>query len=116
MRAVIAWIFVVALGVATAHAHAQLDRSEPTADSTITPAPRQVTLSFTQNLEPAFSTVAVTDSKGARVDDGKPEVSGSTMRIALKALGPGSYRVHWHAVSVDSHTTEGDFAFTVGSS
>ena len=52
-------------------------------------APHEVTLTFTQNLEPAFSSVQVTDSSGARVDQGKAQISGNTMRIGLKALKPG---------------------------
>ncbi len=36
------------------------------------------------------------------------------MRVGLKTLGPGSYRVRWHALSVDTHTTEGRFTFHVG--
>jgi methionine-rich copper-binding protein CopC len=38
------------------------------------------------------------------------------MRIGLKPLAPGSYRVRWHALSVDTHNTEGSFSFTVGGS
>ena len=39
-------------------------------------------------LEPAFSSVQVTDSNGARVDQGKAQISGNVMRIGLKALCP----------------------------
>jgi methionine-rich copper-binding protein CopC len=56
----------------------------------------------------------VTDASGARVDTGKPQVSGSTMRVGLKSLPPGTYKVHWRALSVDTHTTEGNFSFHVG--
>ena len=75
-----------------------------------------MTLTFTQNLEPAFSSVEVTDASGTRVDQGKATISGNTMQIGLKALGAGTYRVRWHALSVDTHTTEGSFAFHVGGS
>ena len=71
-------------------------------------------LSFTQNLEPSFTSVQVTDATGARVDHGKAQVSGSSMRVGLKALGSGTYKVHWRALSVDSHTTQGSFSFQVG--
>jgi methionine-rich copper-binding protein CopC len=29
-------------------------------------------------------------------------------------LSPGTYRVHWHVLSVDTHKTEGSFSFRVG--
>jgi methionine-rich copper-binding protein CopC len=77
-------------------------------------APREVTLWFTQDLEPAFSTVMVTDGSGKRVDAGSPYISGNIMRVQLRPLGAGSYKVTWHALSVDTHTTEGAFTFGVG--
>jgi hypothetical protein len=97
-----------------AQAHAFLDHASPLVGSTVPTAPHQVSLTFTQNLEAAFSTVEVTDSSGARVDQGKAQVSGNTMQIGLKALPPGSYKVQWHALSVDTHTTQGAFSFHVG--
>jgi methionine-rich copper-binding protein CopC len=102
------------LGAADARAHAFLDHAEPRVGSTVQTAPRELSLSFTQNLEPAFSTVEVRDANGARVDQGKAKVSGSSMHIGLKPLSPGTYKVRWHALSVDTHTTEGSFSFRVG--
>jgi methionine-rich copper-binding protein CopC len=116
MRTLIAFVTLLALtlGSSGAHAHAFLDHASPLVGSTVQTAPREVTLSFTQNLEPAFSTVQVTGPNGARVDEGKAQISGSTMRVGIKAVGPGAYHVHWHALSVDTHTTQGSFSFTVG--
>ena len=87
-----------------AQAHAFLDHASPLVGSTVQTAPHELSLSFTQDLEPAFSTVEVTGPSGARVDQGKPQISGNTMRVGLKASGPGTYHVHWHALSVDTHT------------
>ena len=102
------------LAAPAAQAHAFLDHASPVVDSTVPTAPHELSLSFTQNLEPAFSTVEVTGPNGARVDQGKPQISGNTMRVELKAAGPGSYHVRWHALSVDTHTTQGSFTFHVG--
>ncbi len=109
-------ILLAALESGAAHAHAFLDHASPLVGSTVRSAPHEVTLSFTQNLEAAFSSVQVTDSNGGRVDQGKAQITGNTMRIGLKALKPGSYRVRWQALSVDTHKTEGSFTFTVGGS
>jgi copper resistance protein C len=98
----------------TAEAHAFLDHAEPRVGSTVPAAPRELSLSFTQKLEPAFSSVEVTDANGARVDLGRPSVSASVMRVRLKPLSAGTYRVRWHVLSVDTHTTEGSFTFQVG--
>jgi copper resistance protein C len=102
------------LAATQANAHAFLDHAEPRVGSTVQNAPREVSLSFTQDLEPAFSGAEVRDANGARVDQGKARVSGSTMHLGLKALGPGTYKVNWHALSIDTHTTEGSFSFQVG--
>lgn len=104
-------VAVSAADVAFAHAH--LDHASPAVGSTVTAAPPDVTIWFTQNLEPAFSSIDVTDAAAAPVVQGKPQISGNTMRIGLKAIGPGAYKVHWQAVSVDTHKTEGTFTFTV---
>jgi methionine-rich copper-binding protein CopC len=97
-----------------AEAHAFLDHAEPRVGSTVPTAPRELVLSYTQNLEPAFSSVEVSDASGARVDLGKPKIGASTMRVGLKPLSPGTYRVRWQVLSVDTHTTEGSFTFHVG--
>jgi copper resistance protein C len=107
-------LLAMAFGAPVARAHAFLDHATPLVGSTVSAAPHEVSLSFTQNLEPAFSSVTVTDASGAQVSQGKAQISGNTMRVGLKALGPGSYRVRWHALSVDAHTTEGSFTFHVG--
>jgi methionine-rich copper-binding protein CopC len=107
-------LLLIALGAGAAQAHAFLDHASPLVGSTVQTAPHEVSLSFTQSLEPAFSTVQVTDASGGRVDQGKAQVSGNVMRVGLKSLAPGSYKVHWHALSVDTHSTEGSFSFHVG--
>ena len=107
-------LLAMTFGNVAAHAHAMLDRVSPSVGSTVASAPREVSLTFTQNLEAAFSSVQVTGPNGARVDAGKPQISGNTMHVGLKAAGPGTYHVRWHALSVDTHKTEGSFTFTVG--
>ena len=100
-------------GIQAASAHAHLGRAEPRVESTVAAAPHEVLLSFTEGLESAFSTVEVRDADGARMDEGTAQVSGSTLRVELKTLPPGTYKVHWRAQSVDTHKTEGKFTFTV---
>jgi copper resistance protein C len=101
------------LGARAAHAHAFLDHANPRVGSAVPSAPHEVSLWFTQNLEPSFSSASVTDAAGARVDRGV-HVSGALMYVGLRPLKPGTYRVNWHVLSVDTHTTEGSFTFRVG--
>lgn len=98
-------------------AHAFLDHSDPAVGSTVPTSPAVMHLWFTQQLEPAFCWVTVSDQSGAAVNDGNATVDASDqteMTVKLKSLAPGTYTVKWHALSVDTHTTEGDFNFQVG--
>ena len=106
--------FLVVAAATAARAHAFLDHAEPRVGSTVPAAPKEVVLTFSQKVEAAFSSVEVSDAKGTRVDEGKPAVSATTMRIRVKPLPPGTYHVRWHVLSVDTHSTEGNFAFQVG--
>ena len=78
-------------------------------------SPPALLLTYTEPVEPLFSTVHVTDASGARVDQGTPtpEDGGRALSIALKPLSSGAYTVEWHVTSVDTHKTEGHFTFTV---
>lgn len=97
-----------------AYAHAFLDHAEPRVGNQVASPPREVTLTFTQKLEAAFSSVTVTGPSGQRVDAGKARVNGNQMSVSLKGGGAGTYHVNWHVLSVDTHTTEGNYTFQVG--
>jgi methionine-rich copper-binding protein CopC len=115
-RSSLIWTIPLLLLLATgeAAAHAMLDHAEPRVGNKVAAAPREVTLWFTQKLEPAFSTVTVTNSAGERVDTGKTRVSGSQMSVSLRPGGAGTYYVTWRVLSVDTHATDGSFTFQVG--
>jgi len=99
-----------------AFAHAFPDHAQPTIGGAVSPAPSEVKIWFTEKLEPAFSKLDVYDAGGAVVDKGDASVDpqdATLMHVSLKPLPAGAYKVHWHAVSVDTHTTDGNFTFTV---
>lgn len=98
-------------------AHAFLDHALPAVGGTVVQPPTEVTLWFTQALEVAFTGVAVTNAAGQRVDTGQATIDPrdpKELHVPLKPLQPGDYKVSWHALSVDTHRTTGDFSFTVG--
>jgi methionine-rich copper-binding protein CopC len=105
---------LVTLIASEASAHAMLDHAEPRVGNKVASPPREVTLYFTQKLEPAFSTITVTGPSGQRVDAGKARVNGSQISVPLKGGGAGTYHVNWRVLSVDTHTTNGSFTFQVG--
>ncbi len=102
--------------VPVADAHAFLDHALPAVGSAVRASPPQLKIWFTQRLEPAFSQVQVQDLSGKRVDKGDSQVDSTNatlMTVSLPRLIPGTYRVTWRALSVDTHVTEGDFTFEV---
>jgi len=120
MRTTLSLILTGALTVgaaAPAPAHAFLDHASPAVGSAVPTAPAAVTIWFTQGLEPAFSSVTVTDATGQRVDLGNVQIPpdhAEQLQVGLKPLPPGTYRVNWHVVSVDTHPTQGSFTFQIG--
>ena len=114
---IIAVLISAAFASSGAQAHAMLERADPLVGSTVRTPPRQILLWFTEELEPAFSRIEVRDASGARVDGGKAQVDRSNkslLRVSLRALSAGTYKVFWRVLSVDSHITEGSFSFRVG--
>ena len=114
--AVVLLAAVACIAAAPAAAHAFLDHALPAVGSTVHESPPGVRLWFTEALEPAFSRVHVTDASGKAVDAGDSHVDASDPTIvtaSLPKLAPGTYRVTWRVVSVDTHVTEGDFTFDV---
>jgi len=104
------------LGAGVAWGHAFLERAEPRVGSTVKSPPSQVRAWFTQDLEPAFSTLEVVNERGERVDRGPAQfdaASPTLLQVPLRPLGPGTYRVKWRVLSVDTHVTEGDFTFRI---
>jgi methionine-rich copper-binding protein CopC len=107
---------IFALAATAALAHAQLEKAAPAVGGTVAP-PAEIRLKFSEGVEPRFSGVALTSEGGAAVALGHPSVDpadNSTLIAKIeKPLLPGLYTVTWHAVSVDTHRTQGSFTFTV---
>lgn len=105
-----------ALAPVAALAHAHLDRAMPAPNTVQATAPKDVTIWFTEALEAKFSTIEVRDAKGALMTAGATAlVSGNTaqLQVPLKALPPGTYKVIWKVLSVDTHRSNGEFSFKV---
>lgn len=81
-------------------------------------APDALTLTFTEEPEPALSTIQVVDASGRTISSGPAApVPGNALalRVPIQAPGNGVYTVSWRTVSrVDGHVTGGAFAFGVG--
>jgi copper resistance protein C len=105
-----------AVAATAAYAHAQLQKATPAVGGTVASA-SEIRLEFSERVEPRFSGVTLEAAGGASVPLGpaKAEAGNASVLIVpiAKLLSPGVYKVHWRAVSVDTHHTQGDFQFTV---
>jgi len=111
-RIVVASVILAGLASA-ASAHAFLERASPSAGDNLRASPARIEMHFSEALEPSFSEVRVTDKNGHDMAAGHSVANGTEMDLPLKTLPPGRYRVSWHAVSVDTHRTEGKYNFLV---
>lgn len=110
---------VAMLSVANiAEAHPRLVSASPAPNATVT-APNRLVLSFSERLVGALSgaelymahsghTRKVNGLRPALAPDGK-----SLVFVTARPLARGSYRLDWHAVSVDTHRVRGTVAFNV---
>jgi len=102
---------------ASAFAHAELASANPPANGTVQVVPKEISITFSEAVEAKFSTIEVLDNKNQRLEEGKAQPAPNdpkTLRVMLKPLPAGTYKVIWHAVSSDdSHKTKGSYEFTV---
>jgi methionine-rich copper-binding protein CopC len=106
--------FFVSLPSAFAHAHPKV--MEPAADSTVA-APAKISVTFSEAVEPKFSSLTLTDEAGKPVGkETSQPVAGDAKTMMLtppSALPPGGYLVHWVSVAADGHRMQGEYKFTV---
>jgi copper resistance protein C len=116
IRSVKAWAAIAFFVTSSASlAHVFPRAQVPGADATVT-SPAQIRITFDGPLEPAFSSLTVTDANGKQVNTEKSAVDAQhheTISVALPDLQPGRYTVHWVAIADDGHRTHGDYSFAV---
>lgn len=102
---------------AVASAHAFLDRAEPRVGAEVKQSPGVVKIWFTEQPEHAFSKIRVFDSEGKEVDKKDTRTDpddAKALEVSVPAdLPPGTYKVQWKVLSIDTHRTQGDFKFTI---
>jgi len=108
------------LTTSSAFAHAHLESQLPAADSEVT-SPKELRLNFSEGVEEKFTKVAISlDGPGDRTENNQtqsvvtdPANKKALIVVPAVPLAPGTYKVEWHAVSVDTHKSEGVYRFKV---
>lgn len=112
----LASLFSLFVSASAAFAHSVPVSYSPKPNSTVS-APSQLTIQFSEQLEPRFSLLSVSGPDGKPVTQQKSQLNSKdakTLTLSLPALHSGTYSVHWVAVaSDDGHRLQGDYKFTV---
>ncbi len=110
----LAAILAVLAPATPARAHTELVSSAPARDATLAKAPTAVTLTFSERLDPGFTTIVVSDAAARRIPADAPVVDAASGTVTLtRALANGAHTVAYRVVSVDGHTVQGSYTFTV---
>jgi copper transport protein len=107
---------VFLLTARTAGAHARLRSASPADGAQLDRAPQEITLTFTEPVEAALSTVTLRDPAGSRLETVRGRIVPGDRRscvASLPQLQPGAYVVEWRVVSVDGHAMTGSYTFTI---
>ena len=105
---------LLAAPASPAYAHNVLRKATPAQDAELTKAPTKVTLDFLQKLNPAFTTVTLSDADKQPVATSEPEVDGTKATVTIDSPLPnGVYTVAYRVVSNDGHPVQGSYKFTV---
>ena len=78
--------------------------------------PREITLTFSEKVEQAFSGVTVVNDQGKEIATEKAKVDAANravLHVLVPALPGGVYTVTWAVAGHDAHRRKGDFKFTV---
>lgn len=110
-------LLVTAAFSPSALAHAHLKSQYPAANASVDAAPQALTLTFSEDIEPAFSGLQVTGPDAKAVPLAKAQRNGAKKNELIvpleKPLTSGAYQVKWHVLSVDGHKTKGSYSFSV---
>jgi len=107
-------LFLVFSAASPAWAHATLLQTDPAPGAVLQQSPSAITLNFDSTVSAALGAIRVYSGDGTRVDNGRVEVSGATVRLPLPHLKSGAYVVTWRVTSSDTHPVGGAFTFQIG--
>lgn len=99
-----------------AQAHAMLEAATPPVNGVIAGSPKEIRITFSEDIVAAFSGVALKGPGGGVIATGKGALDkeGTTLIVPVTSvLKPGTYEVQWRAVSTDTHKMTGTYTFTV---
>jgi methionine-rich copper-binding protein CopC len=97
---------------APAMAHADLVSSDPADKATLATPPTSVTLTFSEDLDPARSSFRLSGPAGV-IGTGAVSAVPTQLTLAGLDLAPGDYEIRWTSAALDGDILRGTLTFTV---
>ncbi|WP_343552641.1 copper homeostasis periplasmic binding protein CopC [Pantoea sp.] len=98
-------------------AHAHLKTAVPADKMVVHSFLHNASLTFTEDVEPAFSGVEILNAQHQPVAAGKAKLAENQHNKLVVQFDPplqsGQYQVNWHVLSVDGHKTKGSYSFSI---
>ncbi|MFW0796575.1 copper resistance CopC family protein [Gordonia sp. CPCC 205515] len=95
-----------------ASAHSQLESSDPANGAQLSTAPTRVSLTFNEAIQESFDVLNVVGPDNHYWHEGDPTVTGPTISVGLRELGPaGKYVINYRVTSADGHPVSGQRTF-----
>jgi copper transport protein len=106
------------VGARDVSGHAVPASSDPASNATLSEAPHEVIIRFSERIDARASRLEVLDAHGQRVDHGDATVDAGDpwrYRVGVHGIADGVYTVAWRVLSADDgHVTDGAHVFAVG--
>ncbi len=106
----------LAFAASRAQAHGVQVVSDPAPNTQLAETPAQISVTFSEPIEPAVSTIQLWDQSAEQLPLGELEFPSSTKMVVHvpSELPSGIYTTIWRNLStVDGHTWSGSFTFTI---
>ncbi|GAC1341160.1 MAG: hypothetical protein NVSMB26_29310 [Beijerinckiaceae bacterium] len=110
-------LIATTLSAGLANAHPELQAADPAPGAATNASPKEIRITFNENVISKLSGVEVKDETGKIIATGKAATDPTNKKLLVvpvdEQLSPGDYKMEWHAVSDDTHRVTGSFSFSV---
>ncbi len=112
---IIIMLIIDGQGCGFAFAHSELNVSSPFADEIVKQSPKQIVLGFSEGVEADVSSIHLMDAnhREVNVEQLRRGSSNAQLVLDIPELTNGTYQVEWIVISVDGHSSKGNYAFVV---
>src|SRR3954447_20444302 len=118
ISALLATLVFILVAASSAEAHAFVTKSDPAASSVLSTAPSQVTIWFSERLEPEATSASLSDHLGNTIPGISYRIGDDPKQLIVTlpaGLTNGTYSVVWKNISADDgHPAKGYLPFTIG--